>query len=179
MEGHSFGDTEISEIAGKEHTCYSLARMGWQNKFPEELACLLSLRRKGKFAAIMKCPDKRATYPSAPQVSRRALDPLAEGLGALPKPCHLLVQSRERAVHPQSSASLLYNKYPTQGHCLCRSQRLCKRRRWKTGSVMNSCFSKNLGFGAGKVAQWLRSLAVPPEQPGSIPSTYTEAHNSL
>jgi hypothetical protein len=58
--------------------------MGWQNKFPEELACLLSLRRKGKFAAIMKCPDKRATYPSAPQVSRRALDPLAEGLGALP-----------------------------------------------------------------------------------------------
>lgn len=38
---------------------------------------------------------------------------------------------------------------------------------------------KNQMGGAGEMAQWLKSLAVLPEDPGSIPSTHMAAHNSL
>ena len=33
--------------------------------------------------------------------------------------------------------------------------------------------------GAGEMVQWLRALATLPEDPGSIPSTHTEAHGHL
>ena len=32
---------------------------------------------------------------------------------------------------------------------------------------------------AGEMAQWLRALTAPPEDPGSIPSTHMAAHNCL
>jgi hypothetical protein len=40
-----------------------------------------------------------------------------------------------------------------------------------------SAISVILG-GAGEMAQWLRALVVLPEDPGSVPSTHCEAHNS-
>jgi len=44
---------------------------------------------------------------------------------------------------------------------------------------VNKITFKNVVTGAGEMAQWIRALAVLPEDPSSIPSNHMVAHNSL
>ena len=39
--------------------------------------------------------------------------------------------------------------------------------------------SQEAVWGAGEMAQWLRALTAPPEDPGSIPSTHMAARSCL
>ena len=46
-------------------------------------------------------------------------------------------------------------------------------------NVCLQCLSVKLKLpGAGEVTQWLRALAAPSKNPGSVPTTYIVAHNS-
>jgi hypothetical protein len=60
-----------------------------------------------------------------------------------------------------------------------RTARAIKRNAVSKNQKKNPKKKGRWGWSTGEMAQWLRTLAVLPKDPGSIPSIHMAAHNSL